>query len=123
MTDENMETIRYDRRTTKVSDLQNYGLSIDLPTLLQPPISSCKNLLAGSPRGTSALEIGPGMGANEKFLLELGSEVCATDISYKSLEALVNKFAKHDSFSAEAADMERLPFSDNTFSVVVVQTV
>ena len=98
--------------------LQNYEGPTGLAPHLQDPVSSYKNLLAGLPHGSKVLEIGAGMGENTEFLLELGLEVCATDISSISVEVLVNKFAKHDSFNAEVADMERLPFSDNSFSVV-----
>ena len=118
MNDKNIEKIRYDRRAKKILDLGNYVLSGRLPGFLQQPVSSYKNLLAVIPRGSRVLEIGAGMGENTEFLLELGLEVCSTDISTISVEVLVNKFAKYDSFNAEVADMERLPFSDNSFSVV-----
>jgi ubiquinone/menaquinone biosynthesis C-methylase UbiE len=118
MNDKNIEKIRYDRRAKKILDLQNYALPITFPDYLNQPVSSYKNLLAGIPRGSSVLEIGAGMGENTAFLLQLGLEVCATDISAISVEVLVKKFAKYDSFNAEVADMERLPFSDNSFSVI-----
>ncbi len=64
------------------------------------------------------LEIGAGIGENTEFLLELGMEVCATDISTRSVEVLVDKFAKYDLFNAVVAEIEQLPFSNNSFSVV-----
>jgi len=118
MNDKNIEKIRYDQRAKKILDLESYALSDELPCFLQLPVSSYKNLLAGIPRGSKVLEIGAGMGENTEFLLELGLEVCATDISTFCVEVLVNKFAKYNSFNAEVADMEQLPFSDNSFNVV-----
>ena len=118
MFDKEIEINRYDIRAKKRLELQNYTLRTITPAQLQPPISSYESLLAGVPPGSKVLEIGAGMGENTGFLLELGLDVCVTDISTKSVEFLVNKFAKCDSFNAEVADMERLPFSDNAFNVV-----
>ena len=118
MNDKNIEKDRYDRRAKKILELEKYDLSIEIPDYLQQPLSSYKNLLAGLPRGSKVLEIGAGMGENTEFLMELGLEVCATDVSATSVEVLAKRYSKFDSFSAEVADMERLPFSDNSFSVV-----
>lgn len=118
MNDKNKEKGRYDRRAKKILELEKYDLSNEIPVYLQQPLISYKNLFAGLPRGSKVLEIGAGMGENTEFLLELGFEVCATDISNKSIQVMANRYAKFDSFSAEVADMERLSFSDNSFSVV-----
>ena len=118
MNDKNIEKYRYDDRAKLILESENYALLTHLPAHMQPPLSSYKSLLAEIPSGSKVLEIGAGMGENTEFLLELGLAVCATDISTKSVEILLNKFTKYDSFSAEAADMERLPFSDNSFNVV-----
>jgi len=118
MNDKNIEKYRYDSRAKKRLELQDYTFPTKFSAQLQPPVSSYKNLLAEVPPGSKVLEIGAGMGENTEFLLELGLDVCATDISNNSVEILVNKFAKYDSFNAEVADMERLPFSDNSFNVV-----
>ena len=42
----------------------------------------------------------------------------STDISSKSIEVMRNKFSKYSNFSAEVADMEKLPFADESFDVV-----
>lgn len=118
MKDKNIEKYRYDDRAKKYLELENNVLPTHLPAHMQPAVSSYKSLLAEVHPGSKVLEIGAGMGENTEFLLELGLAVCATDISTKSVEIMLNKFAKYDSFNAEAADMERLPFSDNSFNVV-----
>lgn len=64
------------------------------------------------------LEIGAGMGENTEFILELGKNVCATDISLKSVEVMNKRFIKFKSFNAQVADMEKLPFEDNSFDIV-----
>jgi len=102
----------------KILELDNYVLSNKISIYLRQPVSSHKNLLAGVPRGSKVLEIGAGMGENTEFLMELGFEVCSTDTSIISVEVLVNKYAKFDSFNAELADMDRLLISDKSFSVV-----
>lgn len=118
MNDKNIEKDRYDRRAKKILELEKYDLSNEIPVYLQQPLISYKNLLAGLPRGSKVLEIGAGMGEHTELLLELGLVVCATDISTKSVEILVDRFADRPFFSAETADMESLPFGDNTFNVV-----
>ena len=118
MNDKNIEKHRYDSRAKKRLELQDYTFRTNICAQLQPAVSSYKKLLTEVPPGSKVLEIGAGMGENTEFLLELGLDVCATDISSNSVEILVNKFAKYDSFNAEVADMERLPFSDNLFNVV-----
>ena len=40
------------------------------------------------------------------------------DLSPKSVEVMNNKFSKYENFSAEVADMEKLPFENEIFDVV-----
>ena len=58
------------------------------------------------------------MGENTEFLLNQGFNVHATDISSKSVEFLKKKYASYSLFEAEVADMESLPFKDNSFDVI-----
>lgn len=64
------------------------------------------------------MEIGGGIGENTEFLLECGFNVCATDISSISVEVMKKRFSKYGNFSSEVADMEKLPFNNESFDVV-----
>ncbi len=64
------------------------------------------------------LELGAGTGAFTECLLNTGAKVLATDISEASLEILQKRFAKYKNISVKAADLEFLPFDDNTFDFV-----
>ena len=44
--------------------------------------------------------------------------VCATDISPKSVEAMNKKFTKYKNFSSKIADMEKLPFKNESFDII-----
>jgi len=63
------------------------------------------------------LEIGAGMGENTECLLEGGSTVCATDISSNSVRLMEKRFGTYKEFSARVADMEALPFPDDSSEV------
>jgi ubiquinone/menaquinone biosynthesis C-methylase UbiE len=118
MNDKDVEKYRYDGRAKKLLGLKNYEILRQDPRYLQPAVSSYRSLLEQISPGSKVLEIGAGMGEHTEMLLELGLVVCATDISTKSVEILVDRFADRPFFSAETADMESLPFGDNTFNVV-----
>jgi len=118
MSDKNIEIGRYDKRAAKLLALNDKIVSADFASYLRSPIDSYENLLCGIPLGSNVLEIGAGMVQNTEDLLKLGLEVSAIDISSKSVEVLENKFSGYDLFSAEVADMEALPFKDNSFNVV-----
>lgn len=110
MNDKDLEKCRYDGRAEKFFSLSSMTLEANLPHYMRPPVRSYKRLFEKIPQDSKILEIGAGMGENTQFLLDLGLEVCATDISAKSVEVLANRFSKHPSFKAEIADMERLPW-------------
>ena len=44
--------------------------------------------------------------------------VCATDISSKSVEVLNKKFKKYKNFSSKVADMEKLPFKNESYDII-----
>jgi ubiquinone/menaquinone biosynthesis C-methylase UbiE len=118
MNDKDLEMFRYDRRAKKLLASADLTPSTNIPLYMLPPINSYQRLLKQIPKGCKVLEIGAGMGENTEFLLGLGLEVCATDISPKSVEILTHRFSNHASFKAEIADMEQLPFSDGSFGAV-----
>ena len=119
MTDKNIEKKRYDDRAIKLIEANNFEVPLGLHSYMMEPIDSYKkNLLANVFNGARVLEIGAGMGENTEFLLNQGFNVHATDISSKSVEFLKKKYASYSLFEAEVADMESLPFKDNSFDVI-----
>lgn len=118
MNDKNIEEARYDSRAAKILESTEYQNSPQFPLYMQPPIDSYKDLLKSISPGSKVLEIGAGMGEKTEFMLKLGLDVLATDISLKSVEVMANRFAKYEAFQAEVADIEDLKFDDNSFDVV-----
>lgn len=55
---------------------------------------------------------------NTELLLATGARICSTDISKESLSVL-NKRFHVDRLTTKIADMERLPFDDVSFDIVV----
>jgi ubiquinone/menaquinone biosynthesis C-methylase UbiE len=66
-----------------------------------------------------ALEIGAGIGTHTESILLTGAMVTAIDISPKSLKILKNKLDKYSNLSVLKCDMEKLPFEDKYFDVIV----
>jgi ubiquinone/menaquinone biosynthesis C-methylase UbiE len=64
------------------------------------------------------LEIGAGTGENTKKLLQMNFNVHAIDISAKSVEAMNIIFSKYKNFSSKVADMEKLPFDNESFDII-----
>ena len=64
------------------------------------------------------LEIGSGIGMHTGALLEFGGHVMATDISEYSLEVLQTRYSGYERLLTKVADMESLPFQDESFDVV-----
>ena len=90
MNDKNIEETRYNDRAAKLLESSEYVKLTFLPLYLQPPTDSYKSLLKSIPPGCRVLEIGAGMGEITEFMLELGLNVLATDISPKSVEVMAN---------------------------------
>jgi len=64
------------------------------------------------------LEVGAGTGENTFKLIKMKFNVSATDISPKSVEVLNKKYSKYKNFSSKVADMEKLPFKNESFDVI-----
>jgi ubiquinone/menaquinone biosynthesis C-methylase UbiE len=64
------------------------------------------------------LEIGAGTGENTFRLIKMKFDVCVTDISAKSVELMIQKYSKYKNFSSKVADMEKLPFKNESFDVI-----
>jgi ubiquinone/menaquinone biosynthesis C-methylase UbiE len=119
MNDKNIELNRYNSRASRHMVSSNYIPVNCSKSYLQSPYNSYKQLLKRSENQSNVLEIGAGMGENTNFLLDMHfDKIYATDISPKSVEIIKKRFSGYAGFSAETADMERLPFDDNSFDVV-----
>jgi demethylmenaquinone methyltransferase/2-methoxy-6-polyprenyl-1,4-benzoquinol methylase len=67
---------------------------------------------------TKLLEIGAGTGENTLKLIKMKFNVCATDISPKSVEVMSQKYSKYKNFSSKVGDMEKLPFKNDSFDII-----
>lgn len=118
MNDTLIEKKRYDSRAEKKLKSDHHELENILPVYMNTPVCRYHEFLKTVPPGSKVLEIGAGMGENTECLLDLGFDVRSTDISEKSVEYLKYRFANTIFFQAEFADMEQLPFNENSFDVV-----
>ena len=88
---------------------------------LRPPYALYEALIGRtlSP-GLVALEIGAGTGEFSGAAIDAGATLVATDISERSLEALVARFSEvEEGLYVLAADMEDLPFDNESFDAVI----
>ncbi len=119
--DKELECHRYDNRA-EYSVSEKYGISgsHSVPQVLQSAYiyyeSQIKENIPFS--GSHALEIGAGMGAFTETLLKMGALTFATDISDNSLKVIVKKFGGYETLQTKVADMESLPFNNDSFDVV-----
>ena len=118
MSDKVKERERYDARASKILEAKKYDLSSSLYPYMMEPLESYIAFLKNIPSGSKVLEIGGGMGENTEILLKLDHYVTSSDISSKSVEVMKNKFVKYKTFKAEIADIESLPYKNNSFDVV-----
>jgi len=118
MIDKDIEKHRYDNRANIFLDSNNFYHFDKIPTYLNAPYQYYFHLLEEKSGQSKLLEIGAGMGENTSSLLNMSFKVTSTDISSKSVEVMRNKFSKYSNFSAEVADMEKLPFNNESFDVV-----
>lgn len=123
--DKELEYQRYNNRAKSLLSKDNDSLpeisgSSSLPFALQAPYlcyeSKIKEYSPG-PEGVM-LEIGAGTGAFTGTLLATGASVFATDISENSLNVIQSNAKDYDNLQTKVADMESLPFEDETFNVV-----
>jgi len=119
MSDKNIEKSRYNgkaKRALNVGDLTSVN-ALTLP--LKTPYDFYESVVVErlSIDGL-VLEVGAGMGENTEFLLATGAKVCATDISQGSLNVMKKRFVT-DRLITKVADIEKLPFEDGIFDMVV----
>ena len=87
-------------------------------TFLNKPYELYFKLLENKNNKSKLLEIGAGTGQNTGFLIDMSYKVCATDISLEFLEVMNKKFHRCINFYTQYADMEKLPFTEESFDVV-----
>lgn len=122
--DKKIEQERYNNRASSLlsEDKTLSGLSenrVVLPVLRAPYLCYKFQIKQNKPDNTGRiLEIGSGTGAFTKALLETEAQVYATDISSHSLKVIRTQFKKFNNLITKVADMEALPFGDNSFELV-----
>jgi len=89
-----------------------------LPILREPYLyyEKCINLYVKA--GSKVLEIGSGTGLHTYVLVQTGALVVASDISFHSLKVLTQRMRAKRRLITLVADMEALPFKNNSFDVV-----
>ena len=123
MNDKKVERNRYDDRALKLlskgsfdkdTGSSSYSLPIRTPYLRYEEMH-----IEFIDNNDNVLEIGAGTGIHTHSLLETGAFVVATDISPNSVQIIKKKYKKYsDKLIAKVADMEHLPFGNETFDVV-----
>jgi len=122
--DKHIELNRFESRAEKLLLDDNVNFlngSESMPEYLRPPYiffeKKIRNLIK---KNDKVLEIGSGTGLHTSSLIMTGASITASDISKKSLEVLQLRFKnKAPNLRTVVADMENLPFSNNTFTFVI----
>ena len=120
--DKTTERDRYDLRA--INHIQSnssikHKTVLDIPIILRQPYIIYEQYLKSIlNKNLKVLEIGSGTGEHTYLLIKSGAEVTASDISPNSLKILKNRYKDFENFKIKVADMERLPFSSNSFDMV-----
>jgi ubiquinone/menaquinone biosynthesis C-methylase UbiE len=125
--DKKTEYLRYDTRaksllatgTSAVEKVLTFG-SLAVPPIYRTPYTYYEECICRFVRSNhEVLELGSGTGLHTYALVQTGARVVASDISRHSLEVLSQRFNRErERVKTQAADMEALPFKDNSFDVV-----
>lgn len=118
MIDKDIERRRYDNRANIFLNSNSLDNFDKIPAYLNTPYQYYFYLLEKKSGQFKLLEIGAGMGEKTSLLIDMSFKVISTDLSQKSVEVMRNKFSKCSNFSAKVADMEKLPFDNESFDVV-----
>ena len=116
MNDKQIEIERYDKRAQQTINSKKYHKK-NLE-YLNIPYEFYYSLFKKLKTKENLLEIGAGQGENTLRLIEMKFNVCATDISYKSVVVMKKRFFKYKNFFSKVADMEKLPFRNNNFDII-----
>ena len=115
MNDKHIEIKRYDDRARKI--LVEKIIIKKIPQYINVPYQYYFSLIKKLKKN-KLLEIGAGTGENTLRLIKMKFNVCATDISPRSVEVMSQKYSKYKNFSSKVADMEKLPFKNDSFDVI-----
>jgi ubiquinone/menaquinone biosynthesis C-methylase UbiE len=119
MSDKLIEVKRYNDRAQSFLKKNILHSENNLSDPLKVPYIYYKKLISNYSCSSSyILEIGSGMGENTGFLVSTGAKVFATDISRQSLKVISKRF-NIDRVITSVADMEKLPFKDELFDIIV----
>jgi len=118
MNDKRLEENRYDSRALNYSNTKEFNAYDAEKSYILDPIEDYYSLIRNISGSLRFLEIGAGMGENSEPILKAGHKLHSTDISSESVEIMKKRFQKYNTFSAETADMESLPFEDQSYDVV-----
>ena len=118
MSDKRLEESRYDSRALNYSNTKEFNAYDAEKSYILDPIEDYYSLIRNISGSLRFLEIGAGMGENSEPILKAGHKLHSTDISSESVEIMKKRFQKYNTFSAETADMESLPFEDQSYDVV-----
>jgi len=123
--DKNEELLRYDKRAKRQLELaerlkEEWG-SDSMPLFFRSPYLFYEKRIKEIVRPEHyVLELGSGSGLHTHGLLQTGAAVTATDISPSSLVLLKQNLLEigEDRLTTQVADMEDLPFENNSFDVI-----
>jgi len=121
--DKKTECLRYDARAQSLLSMsapecgadQTFG-SASIAPVLRAPYSYYEQCVSRYvTKDHDLLELGSGTGLHTDVLMRTGARVTASDISVHSLEVLSQRIGR---IKTCVADIESLPFEDNSFDVV-----
>ncbi len=121
--DKKTEYLRYDTRaqsllaagTSKVETAPVLG-SLAVPPVYRAPYIYYEQCIHRHiTQDYDVLELGSGTGLHTYVLTQTGARVVASDISSHSLEVILQRIK---GVTTQVADMESLPFEDNSFDVL-----
>ena len=123
--DKAAELARYEQRAQNALASGDFGNELLLGSDAVPEYFKAPYLLYEAQvsnianQTSSILELGSGSGMHTLVLLRTGASITASDISASSLEVIKQKYGTHfKNLRTEIADIEALPFSDNSFDLV-----
>ncbi len=117
MNDKLIEIKRYDEKALKIINYKKHSKKKNKNYINEPDKYYFK--LFKKLKKNKLLEIGAGTGENTLRLIKMKFNVCATDISPRSVEAMNKKYSKYKNFSSKVVDMEKLPFRNESFDIIV----
>jgi SAM-dependent methyltransferase len=122
--DKRIEYLRYDKQAslllasegTEIKDVHALG-SLAVPPIYRAPYIYYEQCIREHiKQNYDVIELCAGTGLHTYVLVQTGAQVVASDISRRSLEVLSQRIG--GGLKTYVADMESLPFGDNSFDVV-----